>query len=333
LQGAVVNTEDVGVPQQFQIINYRDSYREYEMKNYGNQILVTIITFVLSLVFAFISNLLVMSKGVVEVNTFKNASGEYQTQIRIENYSKETINGLKALLPSRTDISKISSTSTVKISADSKQDLSNGNWKLVDIALLPSQTITSIYIPTGDNIEGAVVLNAEELKLTYKAGQKISSPISKAFLDALIVATIYAVFSAIILFWYQVKRLELYDSIRKLQDELEGAHKKIDGHRDRFSQHIKEDARKAALVLRRLSDYSKELTFWKDTVRKVMYDKTGETSTADKLIASVTENLRTFSTNSKNHREYEIAEALAESLIEHEGAYVSKSELSGPASQ
>ena len=60
------------------------------------------------------------------------------------------------------------------------------------------------------------------------------------------------------------------------------------------------------LLLARLSDYSKELTFWRDTIRKILYSmsKTGKKA-AEEVIKEVTATLKTHSTLSESEDDFE----------------------------
>jgi len=150
------------------------------MKNYGNQILGTIITFLLTLFLSFATHLFFLKTGSVELRNYKKVGGEYVSQIRVENYSTENINGLKILIPSTTDLSKITATNTVEIESSNPMGLSDKNQQLVEISLFPAKSITTLFIPTTKDTECCSVLNLTELKLESKSGYAVENPVLKA---------------------------------------------------------------------------------------------------------------------------------------------------------
>jgi len=296
------------------------------MKNYGNQILGTIITFLLTLFLSFATHLFFLKTGSVELRNYKKVGGEYVSQIRVENYSTENINGLKILIPSTTDLSKITATNTVEIESSNPMGLSDKNQQLVEISLFPAKSITTLFIPTTKDTECCSVLNLTELKLESKSGYAVENPVLKAFYDGLLTALIYSIFAAIIFFWHKTQMIEVEKTIEDFRGKAQEARQEIKEVKEEFGEHLKTDARKSAILIRRLSDYSKELTFWRDTIRKVLYEQSSA-STAEKLLSTVTKTLKTFGTQDRFHREHEIAEALAETIIEHEGTHIKKNNL------
>lgn len=55
-------------------------------------------------------------------------------------------------------------------------------------------------------------------------------------------------------------------------------------------------------MLSRLSDYSKELTFWKDTLKKILYKTETRSSSSEVIFDTVTETLKTYGTR-KNYKD------------------------------
>ena len=49
-----------------------------------------------------------------------------------------------------------------------------------------------------------------------------------------------------------------------------------------------------------ISDLRKELSFWRDTVRKMLYNSQNEFQTADKVIDTVTSTLKTYTTRKRS---------------------------------
>jgi hypothetical protein len=65
------------------------------------------------------------------------------------------------------------------------------------------------------------------------------------------------------------------------------------------------------LLLARISDYAKELQFWRDTVRKVLYQTSHEQSTSEKLINQVTQALGTHTARTGETLDFDVIKAAA----------------------
>lgn len=68
-------------------------------------------------------------------------------------------------------------------------------------------------------------------------------------------------------------------------------------------------------LLRRISDYRKELDFWHDTLRKAVSSGEGA---RERLLTSITSILRTYTTRERSAGDIEAIEALARELVEKE---------------
>lgn len=68
----------------------------------------------------------------------------------------------------------------------------------------------------------------------------------------------------------------------------------------------------------RIQDIKKELNFWRDTIRKMMYDSTKEKQDTDKIIDLVTSNLKTYTTRENSDQEFNEILFVAELIAKQE---------------
>lgn len=66
---------------------------------------------------------------------------------------------------------------------------------------------------------------------------------------------------------------------------------------------------------RRLRDHVKELQYWRDTIRKLLYE---HNIGADRLFHSITSSLKTYSVNYKSNLDFELEELLASTNFRNE---------------
>ena len=94
------------------------------------------------------------------------------------------------------------------------------------------------------------------------------------------------------------KNDELEDTICKQNKEIEKLEKKADAYLA-DSKEIKNSLRENKIYyLSRMKDYQKELTFWKDTVRKTLYQSGKANKETDILFEQITDTLKTYGTKS-----------------------------------
>lgn len=72
------------------------------------------------------------------------------------------------------------------------------------------------------------------------------------------------------------------------------------------------------LQIAKLNDFRKELSFWRDTIRKTLYHRTGDEDKAKELIRVVTRTLKTYQTNEKNEHDFESLKILAKMISDYE---------------
>ncbi len=113
-------------------------------------------------------------------------------------------------------------------------------------------------------------------------------------------------------------RKEASDISDKANERLQGAEERIEEIRKETDEVKKLYERKKAILIRRVSDYSKELEFWRNTIRKVLYDRLSTEKEAEIIITHVTNRLGTYGTRDSSAEEYETIEAMAKDMAEYE---------------
>lgn len=255
------------------------------------------------------------SNGSIQVDEIQLASGAVAAIVRVENYSKERINDLKILIPKESQITQISTSAPIQIEEVNKT-LSTSKQKLISLSLIPPKAISTILIPMSEGGSCCSILNSEELNIEAKGESDVLSPSMHALYKGLQTAVIYTVFFAIFLLWHKSRINELAAKLEKIE-EMHYGHAEIT--KNKLREVESKFGRHKAILLRRISDYSKELEFWRDSIRKILYQSDISSSNSEKLIAHVTQKLGTFGTRSNAAEDFETIQALAQDIVEHEG--------------
>ena len=69
-------------------------------------------------------------------------------------------------------------------------------------------------------------------------------------------------------------------------------------------------------MMTRISHLRKELSFWRDTVRKMLYNSQNEFQTADKVIDAVTSTLKTYTTQGRSDDNMDVTLYLAQLIAD-----------------
>ena len=98
--------------------------------------------------------------------------------------------------------------------------------------------------------------------------------------------------------------MQVQNNIREVEEKSEKASAEVEKLSSKMDDQ-KEQSTKAINELRlyyfaRISDLQKELSFWRDTVRKMLYNSQHEFQTADKVIDTVTSTLKTYTTRKRS---------------------------------
>jgi len=109
-------------------------------------------------------------------------------------------------------------------------------------------------------------------------------------------------------------REEHENAMRKFKEEKEILDKKADASMA-VSKETKNSLREMKIYyLSRMKDYQKELTFWKDTVRKTLYQSGSANKEIDILFEQITDSLKTYGTKSTADNNIEEINYLANRL-------------------
>lgn len=303
------------------------------MKSFFNQSGSIVLGFIITLILNFGLELLFTKSGAIEISSLRISQESTQWLLRIENYTDKNIDKLEILVPQAINISNISSTTPVKLEL-SKTELSDKRFKSLIVSSIPPKIVSSIAIPLANTEPCCIPMNLEELKITDRSNRETFNPSLHALYKALQAAVIYAIFTAFIVIWHKSETKQLQEKIDGLSEKYEKgmveAKERISDLKTDAAAIEKSYARRKAILIRRLNDYSSELAFWRDTVRKILYETYKSKEAANNLIGFVTKNLETHGTNSKAAEEYATIEALAKNISEFSAVTEKQKHVNSP---
>ena len=253
-------------------------------------------------------------RGSVLVGPSVSVAGSYYLPIDIANYEEAQLDGMVISMPSEIETSKIASSTPLQAELITNS-LSGGDSKKLRFSGIEGQRVTRILVPLpkGQGQANLVrVVNNGTLKLKVNTSGETPDPLWMALRSALMRSIFVSGgnligFLLIGLWIHQRLGEETRDLRRKLSQNKALLEKRgqelqeFEEHLSRSGKELQEvkniGRRTRILLLARLTDYRKELSFWRDTIRKLLYGKDAD---AQALLASVTENLKTYGTRARD---------------------------------
>ncbi|MGD0630210.1 MAG: hypothetical protein ABR987_12705 [Terracidiphilus sp.] len=273
-------------------------------------------TCVISLVLTFAFNALSKhaegTDGRVLVGEPVKVSGTLFTEIQVENWGNKSLDGLILVVPASVQISSI--TTSYPLSIEEQKGYSGSDsLKRLTISEIPPKHLTRIMIPLSspDEIDrfrlpslGALKLESEwSAYAVDPAIRYLNATIFFSVLNSLQVGVLTFVVLAIVNAYYNKRSARLQstidehvEKIKRVLSRDEEAKKDIAELRKQFASLESRAAKQRFYLLARISDYSRELDFWRDTMRGILLGGGFQKQPVEAVIAGVTKSLKTYGT-------------------------------------
>lgn len=202
---------------------------------------------------------------------------------------------------------------------------------VIEISAIPEKLVTRLLVPIADvqMAHSIAPLNAQELHLTKQSDDKVKNSLEDAVLNGIVTALVYAILFGLATYFVERRAIKLQRSLDSVDERLQSSDKKNEDLARTYDEGKKEMKVKIRAIedrvtkqrlylLARLSDYSRELTFWRDTIRKMLYQAGAEKKTVENILDQVTTTLRTHGTREDWQSELKTLEIAARLLANRE---------------
>ncbi|EHK9068667.1 hypothetical protein ACHELU_004513 [Vibrio vulnificus] len=277
------------------------------MASYFSQISNVTLVFLVTLLLNFCLEYFTSDKGVVRVGNVMQIGEVNYKPIDIENFSSEPINKLKLLIPKDVMISSLVVSTPLEVEVTSNLVTSKSS-NIIEISSIPSHAVTRVLIPIKEQ-DGKCceILNDNEFNLSVKSDGQVNNHFKNALYQALTTAIISVVILGFFMAWFdgKVKRIEAKEketltALNESKNILKEFERKFD---DDVLEVKKLNKRQRIYLLKRITEYSKEIDFWRDTFRKVASNSVSNEQITNLLI-DISKSLGTRSTHGNAEREY-----------------------------
>lgn len=225
--------------------------------------------------------------------------GRFVSVVSIQNYSSDYLKEFGVEVPSAMSFSTVAADMPVKI--EEVPVSAQAQTKLLKVSNVLPQKISNIFIFSNNLSDAEMVKVANPSSINADIlDDKLESKVRRAVKESIFV-TIPSACLIFIFLCLMRKEIE-QDKLQRESDikPIREAHNKLTEQMDNAK---KESAaikrlmiRQRALLYGRISDYSKELNFWRNTIKHVLMDGGIAEKNVDALINTVTRSLETYGT-------------------------------------
>lgn len=264
------------------------------MSKYISTIATLVITFIVTLILNSISSYFGGGSGSVSISHPLQEKNGNIVIVSINNYSSKFIDGVILEVPHEVSSKNFYSDTAVQIT-DSTSGIGQDNGS-VKISQISPRRITTIVISdvkegTGNSVRA---VNAPESGLTLLADDDLETPLHRAIDMALFASIMQAVIVAIGAYYVERRMDQIKESLKEIKEKSE----EISKQRESLLKEVRDTKGYAAklriLLLGKISDYSKELDFWRNLIKEITYSGGIRKGDHDKLLHLVKKTLKTY---------------------------------------
>ncbi|MCJ8008131.1 hypothetical protein ACFFF5_10875 [Lederbergia wuyishanensis] len=307
-----------------------------------NRIVEGILSAVILGVITFFSNLMLtdwfIEKSVLTIGDSVEIDNEtYLLPITINTFEKE-INNLRIGFPGDIKGNQIKANIPLEINKIETEK----NYSIIELTGLSELKSYQLTLIAKKYIEpNSIVVhkNGNKIKVNYSIND-LKSPIKEQIKFIVINSLIYAGLIFLISLYQEKRRSELIkqnaESINSLiqgnkeslnnliedRERLQKSQEKTNKDLEKLDLEFKEiNSRHAKLRLlynAKLNDYSKELNFWRNTIRRILYQLPDGKSKAEEVIKSVSSALKTQQTHGNIQHDFENLKILSKYLSDND---------------
>ncbi|MFJ3386826.1 hypothetical protein [Lysinibacillus sp. NPDC086135] len=306
-------------------------------------IILSFITFIATLMMSYFSGI----NSVVSIGTatsFEN--NKYVVPINIQSYNT-VIKDLQIVLDTTVTKNQIKTNMPVDIKIIDNH-LSNSNGTTLEISQISKDQFINLLIITDKKLnKDEVKIYPNENKIDIFYGSMDMDPIGKLVKNTIITSIIYAAFFFVMTYITDVrskKRITKYkeerdekiaefkdeatklssqlnfeikrnnDAIKRNKDEMEKMEKEKEKLNKESIIYKENNLKKQILLQAKLNDYSKELNFWRNTIRKMLYTNSNKTNISEEIFDIVSKSLKTYQTNERTNHDFEALKVLSKMI-------------------
>jgi hypothetical protein len=302
------------------------------MKLTFQALIVTIIFSFASAVGVFLFGLfgecLTQSNGIVRVSASVSINQQFFSTVDVIVFNNQQLDGLIVNVPNSLIYSEIAASRPIQIERVPDSLGTNANAR-IKLSGFEPHVLTRLLIPfrTNSTPQAISITNKREKSLDVEYADSIDNPRIVLAEKAAVYSVVDGVFIFIACLWFEkrwrdlkAESLEIHKTADSLLEKAEKQGERIEAIKNE-SRIERDNQRNTALrikivLLARLKDTSRELEFWRDTVRRILISIPDGEKRAEKVIAEITNTLKTYAAQAREP-DFDTLEVYAAMLSKH----------------
>lgn len=258
-----------------------------EKPNLVHIVVEAAIPILIGLLFSTIAQWITMESVIVNISSSAELEGKYLTVIGVQNLRGKTLSGLSLYIDEAIDILDVES-----------DDSFNLHQQYITSDRLSPKSESTVAIWTQQPILKGNVTAESEYKTELYYSQNRTPFIFRFLWITAVTGVVMIIGSSVTLWISKSQIMKVRKGIQELQQKSEKLSDEVYAEKE---QDKKERKEVRLYYLTRISDLQKELSFWRDTVRKMLYNSQNALQTSDKVIDTVTSTLKTYTTRERSN--------------------------------
>lgn len=282
------------------------------MENYKKAIFPALLTFIFTFIVDASFDYFTGSRGELYKSEQIKINDTKYVLLSVNNYSNSVLNDMLISIPGDVDISTINASFPVNIEVPGGV-MSQGVNKQIKVSGFAPNAITTLFVPTNKEV---TVVNSKEKNIDLIDARKVDDPLKNILVYSLVTAFIYAVVFYFVDLKHEIRSRKEIKRLQDVEEKLElerKESKKVGEHLQiKLLEANNRISRIHIVLMSRISDYTKELDFWRNTIKKLLCSNKEDIKNSERLFEVVTDELKTYQTRNNNFTEaFKTAEVMA----------------------
>ena len=299
-------------------------------------IVPTIVLAVLTFLFSMLTSYLFGFNSLISIGTTTMLdSNRYVVPINIQTYNEE-LKDLQIVIDTKIteDQVKASQPLDVKII---ENNVGPSGATTLEITQISKEQYINLFISTDRMInKDEIRVNPSVGKIDIVYGSNTGNPFQKQVKNAILFSLIYALIFSLTNYFSNKKsdkriadykedrerkiavmeeKINFSDGVSKqLTEDLSGSKEQIEAIKSKLKKYESDSIKKQILLQAKLNDYSKELSFWRNTIRKILYNESSKYPNKEKIFEVVSESLKTYQTHEAHKHDFETLKVLSKMI-------------------
>lgn len=257
---------------------------------------------------------------------------QYVVPVDIQSYN-EVLKDIQIVIDTQITEDQVKSSQPLDVKII-KNNVGQLSTTTLEIAQITKEQFVNLLILTDRDLnkdEIKVYPNENKIDIVYDS--MTGNPFEKQVKSAILYALIYAILFGLTTYFSNKKsdkriadykedrerkiavmqeKIDFSDGISKqLTNDLSDSKEQIEEIKNKVKKHERDSIKKQILLQAKLNDYSKELSFWRNTIRKILYNESSKYPNKEKIFEVVSESLKTYQTHETHKHDFETLKVLS----------------------